>query len=59
MGAVTPLAPGSPAAILEGCTCGWLANNAGRGWPYTNDDGPAFVVSEDCPLHGEMVEEEE
>lgn len=40
-----PRPPGSPAAVLAGCTCSPLANNYGRGI-----DG-RYAVADDCQMH--------
>lgn len=42
--------PGSDEALDKGCTCPVLDNSHGRG--YMGIEG-RFVVSFDCPLHGE------
>ena len=42
--------PGSPEAIAAGCRCDCNGNHKGRGTSYTN--GHAFIVWDDCPLHG-------
>lgn len=48
--------PGSDEAIENGCTCPVLDNAHGKrcGWP-TVDGGPAFWVTQDCPLHSMEV----
>lgn len=44
-------APGSQAAISQGCTCPVIDNHHGRGyganWPKYG-----WIIFEDCPLHG-------
>lgn len=45
--------PGSPYAVLHGCTCSPLANNYGAG--VVTRDGQitttTFTISPDCPMH--------
>lgn len=43
------LPPGSDEAIDEGCTCPVLDNSHGEGYMGTD----RYVVSFDCPIHGE------
>lgn len=42
--------PGSDEAIEKGCKCPVLDNGHGRGWKGIEGK---FVVSFECPLHGE------
>lgn len=41
-------APGSDAAIEQGCACPVLDNSHGDGWMGTDQ----YWVVPDCPLHG-------
>lgn len=43
--------PGSDEAIGQGCTCPVLDNSHGKG-AYKGREGE-FIISLDCPLHGE------
>ena len=43
--------PGSPSAIYRGCECGYLENNGGKGWRTDDDQPPAYVIAEGCPVH--------
>lgn len=44
--------PGSPYAVLHGCTCSPLANNYGRGFTPQVITGVArFRVAPGCPIH--------
>jgi hypothetical protein len=45
-------APGSEAAIQNGCTCPVIDNGHGRGYMGISD---VYVHSGDCPLHGHYV----
>lgn len=49
---ITELKPGSPAAILHGCTCAVEDNQNGEG-AFLYNGKPMYFVSSDCPLHGE------
>jgi hypothetical protein len=42
--------PGSPEALIRGCTCSGLANDAGAGHTIINDR-PVFLISFYCRLH--------
>lgn len=42
-----PMTPGSPLAVLNGCTCSPLANNYGRGFTGVT----RFSVAPGCPIH--------
>ena len=44
------LNPGSDEALDAGCLCAVLDNNHGRGYFGIPNQ---FVISEDCPLHGQ------
>jgi len=44
--------PGSKEAKDQGCLCPVLDNSRGKGFPYPGVIGPAFVMIENCPLHG-------
>lgn len=47
--------PGSPAAIMQGCSCPVLDNAHGVGIVLHDPDGTErslYWISEDCPLHG-------
>lgn len=48
--------PGSDLAVENGCTCPVLDNNHGKYSEYGDD---AFWVNMGCPLHGNMVEDEQ
>ena len=41
--------PGSPEAIILGCTCAVMDNHHGAGVPYPS--GPRWWVTGGCPLH--------
>lgn len=43
--------PGSPGAILKGCTCPTLDNAHGKGVNF-GDTEPLFWIDGLCPLHG-------
>lgn len=43
--------PGSIGARSMGCKCPVMDNHHGKGRPYGDDI--CFVVSTECPLHGE------
>lgn len=43
-------APGSPAAIAQGCTCDPVKNNQGQGFPHPK--GRRFEPANDCLWHG-------
>jgi hypothetical protein len=45
------LKPGSPEAILSGCTCTSPNNHEGQGW-FQDGEYYGYDVSFDCPLHG-------
>jgi len=46
------VAPGSQAAIDQGCTCPVMDNHYGAGM-YTDKHGNViFVLNSDCPIHG-------
>ena len=42
--------PGSDEAVKQGCVCARMDNGYGRGY-Y---GGPGFVITLDCPLHGQQ-----
>lgn len=47
--------PGSPAAVVSGCTCPVMDNYHGEGFPALDADGgrrTAYWIAADCPLHG-------
>jgi len=44
------LAPGSPAAIAQGCTCPRMDNCHGEG--FVIDGLRQYWIAQDCPLHG-------
>lgn len=49
--------PGSREAIDAGCDCPMFANRHGRGVDLSltgaaTTDGPAFQITDTCPLHG-------
>lgn len=46
--------PGSQEAQDQGCTCAVTDNHYGKGFPW-GDDGPAFWVTEGCPLHAPLT----
>jgi len=46
--------PGSNEAIDAGCTCPVLDNGHGRGY-LGNGEKYGWVLSEDCPLHGQLL----
>lgn len=51
-----PLNPGAPTATEQGCTCPDAVNQQGLGaieLAASHKYGDVFVVSKDCPLHGE------
>lgn len=51
-----PPYPGSSQAIKQGCQCPILDNEHGRG--YLGDGhNYGWVVSGDCPMHGEKEDE--
>jgi len=45
------LLPGSPASVMQGCTCDAEDNCDGQGVEL--DGKPMYFVAVDCPLHGE------
>jgi hypothetical protein len=46
--------PGSPEALVAGCTCPVLDNEHGVG-AYVDEHGvPQFWINEECPIHGEV-----
>ena len=49
-------APGSPAAIVAGCTCPVLDNGHGKG-VGGNGEKHGWWVTAGCPLHGKKEQE--
>jgi hypothetical protein len=45
--------PGSAAAIAHGCRCAVMDNAYGRGYMGGPGSVYGWVVTADCPLHGE------
>ena len=43
--------PGSPAAILQGCTCPRMDNCGGLGYAEINGV-THYIMDSECPLHG-------
>ena len=49
--------PGSKEAIKLGCTCPVIDNRYGEG-AYNDEQGnPLFWMNDDCPVHGEVSNE--
>ncbi len=48
-----PMTPGSPLAVLNGCTCSPLANNYGAGV------AGKYAVAPGCPMHKAQAESHE
>lgn len=46
--------PGSPDAILAGCTCAVIDNHHGRGFEIQGE--LVFWFSSDCPVHVAQIE---
>lgn len=44
------IAPGSPAAVADGCICDAEKNNHGRG-VRRGDGGVIFIFKDACPVH--------
>lgn len=44
-------APGSPAAVANGCTCPTSDNAHGKGFGSDADGGLLFYVMHICPVH--------
>jgi hypothetical protein len=51
------LDPGSNVAVAAGCTCPRIDNHYGEGRPLNG--GRKFIMSEDCPLHGQPKEQDD
>lgn len=47
--------PGSPTALMQGCTCAVLDNNHGKWAPFPPD---GWWITEDCPVHAAAPKEE-
>lgn len=61
MGVKEFLPPGSEEAIAAGCSCPVMDNAHGKGYMggVKGDDGnTVFIVSSECPLHGEQAKRE-
>ena len=43
--------PGSDEAVEQGCICAILDNHHGEGFPYGDNKGPCFWITDGCPLH--------
>lgn len=43
--------PGSPYAVLHGCTCSPLTNNYGHGANLHSTQSVRFVIATGCPMH--------
>jgi hypothetical protein len=41
--------PGSPEAVMRGCTCPQIDNHYGKGEP--RKDGPTFWIAGNCQMH--------
>ncbi|WP_431860056.1 hypothetical protein [Azospirillum sp.] len=50
-------APGSTAALHQGCRCPIIENHQGKGRPQLAGL-PRFVLGDGCPLHGEWYREQ-
>lgn len=50
--------PGSNEAIAAGCKCPVIDNNHGAG-AYEVDGKPVYWMSEDCPIHGAELFDEQ
>jgi hypothetical protein len=44
--------PGSPNAVVLGCTCPEAENNFGRGRSKNGVIEPSFTADPQCPIHG-------
>ena len=51
--------PGSPMAIVQGCTCDIFKNHDGDGEPINGGKNHRWFIDRDCPLHSDAVRNRE
>lgn len=50
--------PGSPAAVLRGCTCSTERNLAGDGEPINEGKNHRWYIAANCPMHSDFYQPE-
>ncbi len=46
--------PGSPMAVVKGCTCDIFKNHDGDGQPINGGKNRRYFIAADCPVHSDF-----
>jgi hypothetical protein len=48
--------PGSPMAIVQGCTCSIFKNHDGEGEPFNDGKNHRWHIHFTCPIHSDFYQ---